>query len=419
MAFSFHKNQQKIIRSEKRFRVAVCGRRFGKTLMSIWEMFSYASFNRGSKVVYIAPTIKQARDICWSDLKKATKQAWSKAPNETRLEIYIKCDGGGESEIWLRGSENIESLRGLRIDYLVVDEVASITEWVSVWREVLRPTLLDKKGCALFTGTPKGLNHFYQMYLNEKTDPNWESFRFTSYDNPFIPAEEIDAAKFEAENTNTLDEFRQEYMAEFVTVSGQVYKEWNPTEKFIELRYEPSLPLYVSMDFGVNDPTSIIWMQRNGGEFRVIDYYEASDGNIGHFLQVLRSKPYKEPEMYCGDPAGKARNMVTGTSIIEEYRKSGVYIRSIDGVRIPDQVRITHKYMNSLYVSDKLGQFRDCILNYRYPTKVDGTNEIPLHDKWSHGMRALEYMFVNLDTVVPSVMRRKPTFVPNDSVIGV
>lgn len=386
--------------------------------MSIWEMYAFAAFNRGSKVVYIAPTIKQARDIAWADLKKATREAWNRPPNETRLEVYLRCDNGGESEIWLRGSENIESLRGLRIDFLVVDEVASITEWVSVWREVLRPTLLDRKGCALFTGTPKGMNHFYQMYLMEKTDPNWESFKYTSYDNPYVPSEEIDAARFEAESTQTMDEFSQEYLAEFVTVSGQVYKEWDATKLFVPLSYEPSLPLYVSMDFGVNDPTSIIWMQRNGGEFRIIDYYEASDGNIGHFLQVIRAKGYKEPELYCGDPAGKARNVVTGTSIIEEYRKSGIYIRSVDGVRIPDQIRITHRYMNSLYVSDKLGQFRDCILNYRYPSK-EGTNEIPVHDKWSHGMRALEYMFVNLDVIVPSAHMRKPVFVPRDSVIGV
>ncbi|MBK6586559.1 MAG: hypothetical protein IPG26_06605 [Coprothermobacter sp.] len=154
---------------------------------------------------------------------------------------------------------------------------------------------MDRRGCALFTGTPKGLNHFYQMYLNEKSDPNWESFRFTSYDNPFIPKDEIDAAKFEAEGTNTMDEFRQEYLAEFVTVSGQVYKEWDPTKQFIQLDYEPSLPLYVSMDFGVNDPTSIIWMQRNQGEYRVVDYYEASDANISHFLQVIRSKPTRSP----------------------------------------------------------------------------------------------------------------------------
>lgn len=417
--FSFHKNQRKIINSDKRFRVAVCGRRFGKTLMSIWEMYGYAAFNKGSRVVYIAPTIKQSRDICWSELKKVTRSSWSKPPNETRLEVYLKCDHGGMSEIWLRGSENIESLRGLKIDFLVVDEVASITEWVEVWRKVLRPTLVDSQGHALFTGTPQGLNHFYQMYLNEKVDENWQSFRFTSYDNPFIPSEEIDAAKFEAESTNTMDEFRQEYLAEFVTVSGQVYKEWDSTSQFIELKYEPSLPLYISMDFGVNDPTSIIWMQRNGGEYRVIDYYEASDANIGHFLQVLRGKPYKVPEMYCGDPAGKARNVVTGTSIIEEYRKSGIYIRSIDGVRIPDQVRITHRYMKSLYVNDSLGRFRDCILNYRYPAK-DGSNEIPLHDQYSHAMRALEYMFVNLDNIMPSTLRDiKPQFVPADPVIGV
>lgn len=366
-------------------------------------MLTYALYRPNSLIVYVAPTIKQARDIAWLMLKTITKPAWADMPNETRLELSIKCVGGGSSQIWLRGAENIESLRGLGINFLVVDEVASMSNWDNIWAEVLRPTLLDTKGQAMFIGTPKGFNHFYDLFNMGSIDPDYESFRFTSYDNSTIQDLDLELNKIKAEyeRNQRMDEFRQEYMAEFVSVSGQVYKEWDFISRFTNVEYDPFLPVHVTMDFGVNDPTAIIWIQRNGGEFRIIDYYEASNGDVGHFVQVIRGKPYREPELFTGDPAGKARSIVTGTSPIEEYGRSGIFIRSKDGVRIPEQIRVTHKYMHSVYVSNKLTRMRDCILNYRYPEKrdtaIDQSNEIPFHDEYSHAMRALEYYFVNID----------------------
>lgn len=367
------------------------------------EMKAFAFYRPESKVVYIAPTIKQARDIAWEMLKKVTRDVQATKPNESRLEIssYTTQGQGKTSQIWLRGSENIESLRGQRIDFLVVDETASMKDWTNVWREVLRPTLADTKGQALFIGTPKGFNHFYDLYEQAQDDPDFDRFVFTSYDNPFIPAEEIDKARDEAERTQTLDEFNQEYMAQFMSVSGQVYKEWDMTENFREVHYDPALPLHVTFDFGVNDPTAIIWIQRQGGEFRVIDYYESSNADVSHFVQLIRAKPYREPELFTGDPAGKARSIVTNTSPIEEYAKSGIHIRVKDGVRIDEQIRITHKYMPSLFINNELARLRDCILNYRYPekqsTQINQSNETPIHDEYSHSMRALEYYFVNVD----------------------
>jgi len=400
----FHEAQKAIINSTKRFRVAVTGRRFGKTTLSVLEMKAFAFYRPDSKVVYIAPTIKQARDIAWEMLKKETLDCQLGKPNESRLEVTIRTHNNQTSQIWLRGSENIESLRGQRIDFLVVDEIASMSGWTNIWREVLRPTLTDTRGQVLFIGTPRGYNHFYDLYEQAAKDDDYERFVYTSYDNPFIPADEIDKAKQEAADTQTLDQFNQEYMAEFMSVSGQVYKGWSMNNNYGKVEYDPALPINVSFDFGVNDPTAIIWFQRNGGEFRVIDYYEASNADVSHFIQMIRAKPYREAELYTGDPAGKARSIVTGTSPIEEYGKSGIHIRNKDGVRIEEQIRVTHKYIPSLYVSDRLERFRDCLLNYRYPEKkssmINQSNETPVHDEYSHAMRAMEYYFVNIDEVV-------------------
>lgn len=409
MNLAFHEAQTKVYQSKNRFKVICAGRRFGKTFYSISEILFFALNNPGSKIVYFAPTISQARDIVWRALKERTLDFWIKDPNETRMEILLKTKDTTDpitgvttlsdknpSEIWLRGTENIESARGNGIHLLVVDEVASIRNWGYVWNTVLRPTLTDTVGKAIFISTPKGFNHFYDMYNRHLEDKDYESFHFTTYDNPYVTAEEVDKAKKEV----TEEEFRQEYMAEFVSVSGQVYKEWDLNRQFVPIEYDPSLELHVTMDFGVNDPTAIIWLQRNGAEYYIIDYYEMNNASIEHFVHILNSKPYKKPTLYTGDPAGRQRNNVTGTSVITEYAKNGIHIRTIPNVKIEEQIRITHKYIPGLYVSNQLTRVRDCILNYRYPDKsshVNTSNEDPIHDEYSHFNRALEYYFTNID----------------------
>jgi len=256
----------------------------------------------------------------------------------------------------------------------------------------------------LFIGTPKGYNHFYDMFYKEIDDDDYKSFKFTSYDNPHIPSEEIDKAREEMDD----DTFQQEYMANFRQYVGLVYKGWNMDERFADVPYDPALPLHLSFDFGVNDPTAIIWIQPNGGEHRVIDYYEAVNASVDHFASVILGKPYKPISGAFGDPAGEARSITTNTSPIDEYRKHGINIKVKGGVKITEQIRITHRYIPSLYVDKKLSRFRDCLVNYRYPEKkssiVNQSNEIPIHDEFSHAMRALEYYFVNIDSGVTNRM---------------
>jgi hypothetical protein len=425
---TFHQAQKTIFEDNSRFKVVCSGRRFGKTYLCISEILFYALNNPGSKIVYYAPTISQARDIVWKELKNKTHDFWVTTPNETRMEIKIKTKEGVDdltgattlsdknpSEIWLRGTENIESARGNKINFLVVDEVASIRNWEYVWNTVLRPTLTDTVGKAIFISTPKGFNHFYTMYNRHLADTDYSSFHYSTYDNPHIPKEEVDKARKEV----TEEQFRQEYMAEFVAVSGQVYKEWDMTRQFIPVQYNPELELHVTFDFGVNDPTAIIWIQKQGNFFHIIDYYEMNNASVEHFVHILNSKPYKKPTLYTGDPAGRARNNVTGTSVLTEYAKNGIHIRTIPGVRIEEQIRITHKYIAGLYVSDSLTRVRDCILNYRYPDKenvLNSSNEDPVHDEYSHFNRALEYYFVNIDNGLANSTKRE--FIPQNLFRG-
>lgn len=388
-----NKWQSIVARDTHRFIRLNAGRRSGKSFFSALKIIFFAARNADSVIYYVSPSYKQSKAIMWEMIKKHSPKGFIKSANETTQSIIF----ANNARLEVKGADaEPDALRGIRIDFLVCDEVASFRNWDTVWNQVLRPTLVDSKGKGMFLSTPKGHNFWFDFYMKE--DPEFASYTFSSYENDYLDPTEIEKTKAEMSE----DDFRQEFMADFVTVEGQVYKEWNLNTNFVPVAYDPKLELHVSFDFGVNDPTAIIWIQRNGGEFRIIDHYEVSNANVDHFVQVIRSKPYRWPSLFTGDSAGKARSIVTNTSPIEEYAKHDIFIRTTDGLQIPEQIRITHKYIKSLYVDSKLTRMRDVLLNYHYPKKKENTlnqsNEIPVHDEFSHTARALEYYFANIDT---------------------
>ena len=133
--------QWSVFRSGARFRVLVAGRRFGKTYLALTELCQ-AAWSPGRLAWYVAPTYKQAKRIAWKPLKQMTRPYWASKPNETDLRIELISGG----TICLRGADNYDSLRGDGLDFLVLDEYASIAR--EAWPEVLRPALADKQGRA-------------------------------------------------------------------------------------------------------------------------------------------------------------------------------------------------------------------------------------------------------------------------------
>lgn len=217
--------QKQIAKDLHRFRVLNCGRRFGKSTLAAWEMLGMACGKKGRRVAYYAPTRDDARDIIWNILLKVAENAIT-YKNEARLEIKVATQDGGESSIYLYGWESVQERgkgRGVSNDFLVLDEVASMRNFWEGWDEVLSPTLIDRAGSAMFISTPKGFNHFYDLYNMETRDKNYKSFHFTSYDNPNLPVDELEREK----NAKNEDVFAQEYLADFRKQQGLVYKEFS------------------------------------------------------------------------------------------------------------------------------------------------------------------------------------------------
>ena len=217
--FSLLKWQQKVFADTTRFKVVAAGRRCGKSRLSAVTLLIEAlNCPEGSSVMYVAPTIGQARSIIW-DLLHELGRPVIKSSHVNNLEITL-VNG---RKILVRGADNPDSLRGVSLTYVVMDESAYIKQ--DVWERIIRAALSDKKGRALFISTPSGRNWFYDVYKlgKDEEDEEWRSWHFTTEDNETIDPKEVAAAK----RTLSTFAFKQEYLSSFDTAGSDLFKtEW-------------------------------------------------------------------------------------------------------------------------------------------------------------------------------------------------
>ena len=211
---SLHDAQMEIFKSEARFKVISAGRRFGKSRLAAWVLLIKALQSTSKDVFYVGPTFQQSKDIMWGMLKELGRDVIKAAHENTAVLTLVN-----DRKIYLKGSDRPDTLRGVGLEYVVLDEYASMKP--EVWEMILRPTLADVKGGAMFIGTPAGKNHFYKLFLEAQENEDWEAFQFNSTDNPLLDPKEIQAAK----SSMSTQAFRQEFEATFESFSGGIFKE--------------------------------------------------------------------------------------------------------------------------------------------------------------------------------------------------
>ncbi len=391
--------QNQIANSLARFRVVCCGRRFGKTTEAAEEIKGKV-LSKPCRVAYIAPTYQQARDIAWEMLKRELMPIISNI-NESRLEFRVKSKNGGESFVFLRGWESVETIRGQQFDFLVIDEIAQMRNFQSNWEEILRPTLTDTKGEALFISTPKGFNHFYDLYNLEQNDKDYKSFHFTSYDNPFIPKEEIDKARQEL----TEDRFAQEYLADFRKTQGLVYKEFDRDKHLYDKFEGRAVETIAGVDFGFTNPTAVITIIRDSDDTFWIDneYYKTgqTDTQIAEYIAAQNfNKVYPDPE---------------APSSIQELRNKRVNVREV--VKNKDSIKNGITKVTELFKANRLKINKRCVNliyeleTYSYPDKTDqhNENENPIKEN-DHALDAMRYALF----MQGEYKRMATQFVPNN-----
>jgi len=208
--------QQEVYSDPTRFKVVAAGRRTGKSRLAAWMLIINALQSDKGHVFYVAPTQGQARDIMWQTLLELGHPVISGSHINN---LQIRLVNG--ATISLKGADRPETMRGVSLKFLVMDEYADMKP--DVWEQILRPALADQKGEALFIGTPMGRNHFYELYKYAELgdDETYRGWHFTSYDNPILDPTEIDMAK----KSMSSYAFRQEFMASFEARGSEMFRE--------------------------------------------------------------------------------------------------------------------------------------------------------------------------------------------------
>jgi len=293
--------QGEVFNSEKRFRVLVAGRRFGKSYLSCIELLRGAIEKPGETFFYCAPTYRMAKDIAWKALKKLVPKVWIASKNETDLRLDL-VNG---SSIELKGTENAMALRGRSLSGVVLDEAAFMSS--EVWFEVIRPALADKQGWALFISTPDGTaSWFYDLWCYTASDPTgeWQRWCYTTIEGGNVPEEEVEAARAQLDGRT----FRQEFEASFENLTGLVAVSFGDANISTDAKDINVMPILLGVDFNV-DPMSGICAVRDGENLYVFDEIMLTGGaTTWDFAEeVTRRYGVDRRVIACPDPTGGAR----------------------------------------------------------------------------------------------------------------
>jgi hypothetical protein len=369
---ALNKAQKEIAKSDARFRVFVAGRRCGKTFFAIREMARFARFPN-KNIWYIAPTYAQAKNIVWEELCGRMKElGWAKKINQNELSIRLV----NNSKISLKGSDRFDTLRGSGVDFLVLDEYADMRR--EAWEVVLRPTLSAQNppGSALFCGTPRGFNHFKDLYdYGQRDDKDWESFQFTTLDGGQVSEEEVERAKEDMDQR----QFQQEYLAAFQNFSGVIYYNFDREKHMKKKEFDENGRIYIGMDFNI-DPMSASICQIKDGVLHQFDEISMYGSNTEELCQEIMNRYNQAMITIYPDPAGRQRktsaNGRTDVTILQKYF-------NVEVKRKHDAVRDRINAVNSLMES------------------ADGTIRFSIDPKCTNSMRCLERQIYKSGTAIP------------------
>lgn len=381
-----------------RWAVAVCHRRFGKTVLAVNQLIKGALTcgKPRPRFAYIAPYRNQAKDIAWAYLKHFSKPIPGHVVNET--ELRIDYPNGGQVRIY--GADNEDALRGIYLDGVVLDEYGLMSQ--TIWGEVIRPLLSDREGWAFFIGTPNGRNQFYDIATKAQRDAGWFYASYKASQTGILPDRELQDARA----AMTQDEYDQEYECSFeASVKGAVYgREMaavRAENRLTHVPYDPAMPVDTWWDLGIGDAMAI-WCSQTTitGAVHLIDYYEANGFGLDHYKRWLDGKPYHFGNHWAPHDI-QQRELTSGHSRLELARAMGIAFqivkRTATEVRasLDDGIHAVRMLLPKCYFdAEKCARGIDALQHYHWRfnkalKQFDGT---PEHDWASHGADAFRML---------------------------
>jgi hypothetical protein len=287
------------------------------TRLALSELIKQAAGGPKRKVWYISPSYKMSKQIMWDDLIDSIPRRWISKIHHT--EMWIKLIN--RSVIELKGADNPDSLRGVGLFYVVMDEFQDIKS--DTWTKVIRPTLAKDRGRALFIGTPRGYANLYDVYKlgQDKNKAQWASWQFPTISSPFIPVEEIEAAREDMDQKS----FAQEFEASFESMSGRVYHAFDRNTHVGEYPFNPKLPIWVGQDFNVDPMSSAILQPQPNGDIWAVDEIVLRNSSTSETCDELERRFWRHTDAMTiyPDPAGGNRSSARGESDLDIFREKG------------------------------------------------------------------------------------------------
>lgn len=315
--YQLHDSQYRVFNDPARFIVLAAGRRFGKTILAVVRLLHEAVNRPNMRCWYIAPYYRQAKSIAWDMMLRLIPKEIIASKNETELEIRLK----NGSEICLKGADNEDSLVGVGLNYVVLDEFA--LQKPGVWEKIVRPMLTDTLGKAMFISTPRGKNHFWDLFIKgERKEFGYSSYKFGTEHNPYIERSEIKEAKEQLADRY----FRQEYLASFEDYTGMVYPEFNSKTHVVAPFEIPAWWEKVgTIDPAMSGTTACLFGAIDENQMLYIfgEYYE-QNRRASEVSDAIRGKCSR----WYIDPASQIRTSVRQGnlySLFDEYADNGVY----------------------------------------------------------------------------------------------
>ncbi|MBD26080.1 MAG: hypothetical protein CMG46_13930 [Candidatus Marinimicrobia bacterium] len=381
-----------------RFNVVVAHRRFGKTVCMINHMIKRAieETRPNPRLHYVSPTYRQSKLVAWDYLKTFT----SGIPGTKYHETELRCDLPTGARITLLGAENPSSLRGIYSDFVVMDEVASMPE--SIFPEIIRPALSDRKGSCAFISTPQGHNYFFELWEAAATNKGWARAMYKASDTGIVDDDELEAARATMTESQYLQEFECSFVANVPgSVFGKELQAADDKERITSVPYDPRFRVDTYWDLGMHDYTSIWFTQEVGrGEIHVIDYYENRGEGLPHYASMLDHKEYLYGTHY-GPHDLEVRELGTGKSRREMAYELGIAFRTVSRIPVEDGIHAVRMLIPRCYFDrDNCRQGLEALRHYHraWSERNRTFRDQPVHDWSSHAADAFRTMAVGMES---------------------
>ena len=376
---------------ENRFNVFACHRRFGKTVCLVNHLIKRAieEPKKNARLAYIAPTFRQASRIAWDYLKQFAQDI----PGVKFHTTELRADFPNGARISLLGSENVDSLRGIYLDFCAIDEIADIPE--SLFPLIIRPALSDRKGSCAFVGTPRGHNLFHDYWQTAGDTKDWARRMFKASETNILDADELEAAKA----SMTADQYAQEFECSWVantpgSIWGKELQQLDDRGEICSVPYDPRYRVDVHWDIGMHDYTALIFTQSVGrGKLHVIDGYQARGEGMPHYARILDEKDYLYGTHY-GPHDLEVREIGTGKSRREAAYELGIRFQVLPRIPLEDGIHAARMLIpRCCFDRENCRELLEALRHYHraYDERNRTFKDKPVHDFSSHYADAWRY----------------------------